>query len=171
MLKKKSHNSWHVILTKPRQEKKVATNLLQLGIEAFCPVRKEIRQWSDRKKKVEVPLLPSMVLVCISEAERPLVFNATGVIRYLFWLGKPAKVTTAEVEALHMIEQQNYTTVKVDALEVGSTLDLKEFGMSYGKGTVKYISKQQCWVVLQSLGFVVKLQLKQHKKEKVVVEK
>ena len=51
MQHQKQHKTWCVIITKPKSEKKVASQLQLLGIEAFCPTRKEVRQWSDRKKK------------------------------------------------------------------------------------------------------------------------
>ena len=38
--------------------------------------------------------MPSYVLVNINENERPNVFNIPGVIKYLFWLGKPATVNS-----------------------------------------------------------------------------
>ena len=44
---------WNVIYTRSRAEKKVAELLLATGITAYCPVKEEIRQWSDRKKKVQ----------------------------------------------------------------------------------------------------------------------
>ena len=59
--------NWFVLYTKPRFEKKVEEGLLSLGIEVYCPTRKEIRIWSDRKKRVDVPVLPSMVLVKLDE--------------------------------------------------------------------------------------------------------
>jgi hypothetical protein len=49
---------------------------------------------------------------------------------------------------------------------VGSNINLKEFGFQQEKGTVKYVSGQQCWVVLESLGYVIKLQLSSEKKIK-----
>ena len=55
--------NWYVLYTKPRFEKKVEEQLLSLGINAYCPKRKEIKFWKDRKKKIDVPVLPSMVLV------------------------------------------------------------------------------------------------------------
>jgi len=100
-----------------------------------------------------------MVLVNIDTQERNFVFNVTGVKRYFYWLGRPAKVTQEEVEALKMMEQQNYQSVSVDQMQVGSTINLKDFGMQFGKGVIKQISGQQCWVVLSSLGYVIKLQL------------
>ena len=57
---------WYVLVTKPRSELKVRDRLAVLGVSVCCPVRVEKRQWSDRVKKVDVPLLPSMVLVCLA---------------------------------------------------------------------------------------------------------
>ena len=65
---------WYVLHTKPRSEKKVEEQLLSLGINAYSPTRPEIRFWSDRKKRIEVPVLPSMVLVNIDDNEINKVF-------------------------------------------------------------------------------------------------
>ena len=61
---------WLVLYTNPRAEMKVAQRLEKAGVEAYCPARMEMRQRSDRKKKICVPLLPSMVLVNIDEREK-----------------------------------------------------------------------------------------------------
>ena len=64
---------WFVLCTKPRNELKVSGRLSRLGIEAYTPTRIEVRQWSDRKRKVIIPLLPSMVLVFLLEKETNIV--------------------------------------------------------------------------------------------------
>ena len=66
--------NWHVIHTKARHEKKVERDLLSLGIEAFCPIIEEYRVWSDRKKKIEKPALPSMILVRLDDKKLNQVF-------------------------------------------------------------------------------------------------
>ena len=58
---------WYVLVTKPRAELKVKDRLEKIGISVCCPTVVEKRQWSDRVKKVVVPLLPSMVLVFLKE--------------------------------------------------------------------------------------------------------
>ena len=88
---------WFVIYTKPRTELKVSQRLSVLGIENYTPTRIEVRQWSDRKKKILVPLLPSMVLVSIDEKEVNKVFKVAEVVRYLFEKGKRAEVPNKEV--------------------------------------------------------------------------
>ena len=150
---------WYVLITKPKSEKKVAQKLEEKGIEVCCPVSVEVRQWSDRQKKVEVPLLPSMVLVKLEDKQRPIVFETYGALRYLFWLGKPAIVSEAEVEALLDIKSNHLKVLEIEPLTPGKVIDVKGLGMTAEKGTVKYVSGNQCWVVLHSLGYVIKLQI------------
>ena len=77
---------WYVLYTKSRQEKKVTEALNLLGVNAYCPVVTTMKQWSDRKKKVEEPLIKSYVFVNLEESNRDIVFEVPGVVRYLFWL-------------------------------------------------------------------------------------
>ena len=57
---------WHAIYVCSRSEKKVCENLNKKNIEAYVPVVKTIRQWSDRKKKIELPLINGYVFVRIN---------------------------------------------------------------------------------------------------------
>ena len=56
-----------MLYTQNPDVKKVESKLLSIGINAYCPTRPEIRFWSDRKKKIDVPILPSMILVNLKE--------------------------------------------------------------------------------------------------------
>ena len=44
---------WFVVKTKRNQEIKVADALNAIGINAFCPVISFVKQYSDRKKKIQ----------------------------------------------------------------------------------------------------------------------
>lgn len=54
---------WFAAKTKPRQEKYIKTQLNDLGITNFIPLRTEVRQWKYRKKKVIVPVIPHLVFI------------------------------------------------------------------------------------------------------------
>ena len=150
--------SWHVIYTKPRAEKKVEERLNNFGIKAYCPVKQEIKQWSDRKKKILVPVLPSMVLVNIDEKERNNVFDIPGVVRYMFWLGKHAVVKEEEVDSLkNLLNQNSIVSQETIALKVGEKIDVP--GFENQSGIIKKISTNQIWVVLKDLGYVIKLKI------------
>jgi len=89
--------NWYALYIKSRNEKKSAKQLADLGLTVYCPVKMQIRQWSDRKKKIEIPLIPSYIFVQLEERDRDLVFQVSGVVRYVFWLGKPAIVRNEEI--------------------------------------------------------------------------
>ena len=148
--------SWNVIYTKSRAEKKVEERLKNIGIEAYCPVRKEVKSWSDRKKTVLVPVLPSMVLVKIDDNKRNEVFDIPGVVRYMFWLKKHAVVRDNEVDSLKLLlETNNITEQNVSSYSIGD--EIKISSLDDQLGIIKNISKNQIWVVLKQLGYVIKL--------------
>ena len=150
---------WYVLHTKPKSEKKVEEKLLSLGINAYCPTRTEIRFWSDRKKRVEAPVLPSMVLVNIDDNEINKVFECSSVIRYMFWLGKRATVRQSEIDILQKYLNGDYNLLnsKFSDIKVGDNCSLSSFNNE--KGIVNRISKNNIWIYLKSIGYSVKLKL------------
>ncbi len=151
--------SWYVLYTKPRSEKKVEEELLSIGIHAYCPTRSEIRIWSDRKKRVEIPLLPSMVLVNLDDEHINMVFESSLVVRYMFWLGKRATVRQSEIDTLKKYLNGNHNIIKSKLLDikVGDSLSLSSFNNE--KGIVNRISNNNIWIYLKSIGYSVKLKL------------
>jgi transcription antitermination factor NusG len=148
--------SWNVIYTKSRSEKKVEERLKNIGIEAYCPVRTEVKFWSDRKKSILVPVLPSMVLVKIDKNKRNQVFDIPGVVRYMFWLKKHAVVRDSEVDSLKLLlKSNNIIEQNVASYNVGD--EIKISSLEDQLGIIKKISKNQIWVVLKQLGYVIKL--------------
>ena len=148
--------SWNVIYTKSRSEKKVEERLKNIGIEAYCPVRTEVKFWSDRKKSILVPVLPSMVLVKIEKNNRNKVFDVPGVVRYMFWLKKHAVVRDVEVDSLkRLLKSNNIIEQNVASYNVGDEIKISSFEDQLG--IIKKISKNQIWVVLKQLGCVIKL--------------
>ena len=148
--------NWFVIYTKPRQELKVLERLTHLGIEAYTPTKIEVRKWSDRKKKVTVCLLPSMVLVCLEEKEVSKVFEVPGVRRYLFVHGERARVTNDEVLAMkHYIENTYQLLDKKDHL-VGSKIKIPSLNQ---EAEIISVKGKRCIAQLELLGATVSFQL------------
>jgi transcriptional antiterminator RfaH len=146
--------NWFVLFTKPRNELKVTERLRSIGIEGYAPCKIEVRQWSDRKKKILVPLLPSMVLVSLQDKQVDVVFEVPGVVRYLFEHGKRAKVSNEEVLAMKSYLENTYTTKK--ELEVGDTVKVP---LLEQEATLLSIKGKKCLAQLQKLGAIVSFQL------------
>jgi transcription antitermination factor NusG len=94
---------WYAIYTKPRSEKKLTDRLTKKGIEAYLPLRKTLKQWSDRKKRVEEPLISSYVFVNILPSNYFEVLNTPGAVRYIWFSGKPASIPDKQIQVLKLI--------------------------------------------------------------------
>ena len=138
--------NWYVLYTKPRCEKKVEEQLLSFGINAFCPMRSEFKLWSDRKKKIHKPVLPSMVLVNIDDKDINRVFESPLVVRYMFWMGKRAIVRQSEIDILKKYLNGNYnlTSSKSTTVNIGDVIKLLSFNNE--RGIVNRISKNNIWI-------------------------
>ncbi len=146
---------WFVLCTKPRNELKVTEHLTRIGVEVYTPTKIEVRQWSDRKKKVSIPLLPSMVLVQLSEKEVDVVFDVPGAVRFLFEHGKRASVSNEEVLAMKsylqmLVEKESKT------LAVG---DLVKVPLLEQEAILLSIKGKKCLAQLKKLGAIVSFQL------------
>ena len=153
--------NWYVIYTKPKWEKKVAEQLAEAGIDCYCPLITQIRQWSDRKKKVEVPLFNSYVFVQLDESERNSVFQSAGVVRYLFWLGKPAIVRHEEIEVIKKwINTSDAADIMVDRYQIGDAIQLESGPFTAQKAILQEVTNTHYVLVLESLGCVLKMKIK-----------
>ena len=147
-----SKMEWFALYTKPRNEKKVAENLAALGIEVYCPLVTTIKQWSDRKKKIESPLIPSYVFVKIEEANRKDVFQVAGVVQYVFWLGKPAKIQPHEIEALKTQLAAPVVKVTIETWTPNAQIQISEGPFKNQMAVVEKVSTNKVTLILKSLG-------------------
>ena len=150
---------WYALYTKSRQEKKVVSRLLQLDIEVYCPMIFQERQWSDRKKNVEVPLLPSYVFVKLESKNREQVFQVSGVVRYLYWLGQPAVIKETEIEIMQKWLDDKVVSFEVVGIQPGSLYEIPSGPFIGQKGIVDKVDKSQITLVLEQLGVKIILRL------------
>lgn len=146
---------WYVLYTNPKAEKKVAQQIAAMGYEVYCPLIQQVRQWSDRKKTVEVPLFNSYVFVNIEDSERHKVFDAKGVVRFLFWLGRPAVVKDEEIEEIKKWLNSQSVEFEIESLHEGDFVEIKEGQFKGHSGIVQYINKNYVRIVIESIGFVL----------------
>jgi len=96
-----------VVYTKPRFEKKVLDFLNKADIENYCPFNEVVRQWSDRKKLVLEPVFKGYVFIRVSQQRKWVINDVPGILNYVYWLGKPAIVPDAEIEAVKVFFKHN----------------------------------------------------------------
>ncbi len=148
--------SWYVLYTKPRNEKKATERLQTAGYEMYCPLIKTVKQWSDRKKKVSVPMFPSYIFVRIEEAARKEVLRDPGVLNYVFWIGKPAVIRDDEIEAIRKIENKG-VDIKVEGgkPEKGQFVEIPEGPFKGMIGRVDKVDRTRVLLYIEQLGAIV----------------
>jgi len=148
---------WFALHTKPNFEKKVSLGLNSIGIESYCPTFKTIKQYSDRKKKVEKILLPGYVLVHLEDHERNLVFSVPGIIRYIFWLGKPAEIRPFEIDNMKKNLNGTFDNISFNNLKKGSDYEIKDGLFKGNSGIVLEIENNKLKLALNSMGVIITL--------------
>ena len=99
--------NWYVVKTRSRAEQKVAQRISAKGLNVYLPLQKTMRQWSDRKKKVEVPLIPSTLFIQTEEKSLSQLYSVPGFHSILHFLGKPALVRENEINNLKLLLKED----------------------------------------------------------------
>jgi transcriptional antiterminator RfaH len=153
--------NWYVVYTKPKWEKKVAERLSEIGVIAYCPLITKMSQWSDRKKKIQVPLFNSYIFVKVEEKQRNIIFDIPGAIRYLFWLGKPAIVKENEIQVIQdWLNMPDAFEVMVDKWHKGDKIVLESGPFVAQSAIVQEVKQNHYVLVLESLGCILKVEKK-----------
>lgn len=155
--------NWFVFYTKSRHEKKVSDLLKRQGFEVFLPMQKVMRQWSDRKKKVEVPLFNSYIFVKETEDKITLILQTPGVAWNIRHNDKPAVLHSKEYETINRFLDSGYFVEAVTNadLRTGDRVRIIEGAL---KGTEGYLLKtstdERFIVFLESFAASIQVEIK-----------
>lgn len=149
-------NNWYVIRTKSRAEKRVCIALAKLNIIHFLPLQKQLRQWKDRKKWIETPLMSTYLFVNISENYKNIVFSIPGVTCFLTTNGKANVLNNHEIERIKKICAYE-STVKITSNTdyiIGEEIEIIEGPLTGMKGRLmEKMSNTYLYVLIENLGF------------------
>lgn len=100
---------WYALQTKARHEKVVKERLEKCGVETFLPTTTEIHRWSDRKKKVEVPLFSCYLFARLASTkmDRLRILCVEGVFRFVGHGNEGLPIPDDQIEAVcSLVESQ-----------------------------------------------------------------
>ena len=120
---------WYVMYTTSRAEKKVAERLLEAGVEVFLPMVEVLRQWSDRKKKVQKALFNGYVFV---KTDRNNLWNCLqipGAVKFVNFSGVPATIRDEDVEMIQRLVATG-VSIETDGSEISPGEKVKVIGGS-----------------------------------------
>ncbi|HEV2732688.1 MAG TPA: transcription termination/antitermination NusG family protein, partial [Terriglobales bacterium] len=99
---------WYALHTRARHERVVETRLREQGMETFLPVVQEVHRWSDRKKKVEVPLFSCYVFLrCgMRPQDRAIVQRVDSVLGFVGIRGMGVPIPDEQIESVRAVLAQ-----------------------------------------------------------------
>ncbi|RYD82962.1 MAG: UpxY family transcription antiterminator [Sphingobacteriales bacterium] len=160
--KSNSEYNWYVWYTKPRAEKKLQERLIAKGVDVFLPLRKELRQWSDRKKWVETPLFNGYIFTNISQREREKVSFTEGIITYVRSEGRPAVIPQLQIDQIRFFlnESEMIEITMVDKIMPGELVKVTKgpFAGRHGE-MINYKGSYKLAVRLEQIGSVLLVHL------------
>jgi transcription antitermination factor NusG len=146
--------SWYAVYTKPRWEKKVYALMQEKGLEAYCPLNRVRKKWSDRIKWVNEPLFKSYVFVRIDEAELTAVRMVSGVVNFVYWLGKPARVKDSEIDVIRkFLDDYSEVIATPVSLQKDAKITIRRGALMDKEATVVRVMNNKVQVIIESIGF------------------
>lgn len=94
---------WYPVYTHARAEKKAYQALIKKGIGTYLPLRKTLKQWSDRKKWVDEPFIKSYLFVRITPQEMTEVLMTKGIARFIYFSGRIAAMPDRQIDDLKLL--------------------------------------------------------------------
>ena len=104
---------WYAVYTDSRAEKKALQELIKKDIDCYLPLKIEKKQWSDRIKEVENPLIRGYIFVKVSNREYYDVLITQGVRRYVCFEGSATAIPETQINDLKQFMHCLNTEVEV----------------------------------------------------------
>ena len=171
MITKENNNkrSWYVIYVRSRHEKSVYSALLDKGIDASLPMMTVVWKWSDRKKKMQIPLFRGYVFVKIDvNIDNLNVLQTLGVVKFIGIRNKPSRIPDEQIHWMHMLVAESATVRAEKEFPLGQRVRVMIGPFKGIKGVVRRVgSRSRLVVLIESIMQAISIDIKPEHLEKI----
>ncbi|MFW5657732.1 MAG: UpxY family transcription antiterminator [Bacteroidota bacterium] len=152
---------WMAMYVRSRAEKKARMDMEESGITCYVPLRKTLRQWSDRKKKVDMVVIPSYIFVQINPKEYMKAFASPHIVGIVRFENKPALIPHHQIIAMRrIIESDTEFEVSVENLQKGDKVKIKYGSLAGIEGEFIEIARNKRFILqIKQIGFSLSVQV------------
>ena len=160
---------WYVIYVRSRHEKNVHSALLNKGIHASLPMRTIVRTWSDRKKKLRLPLFRSYIFVNINLIiKKSNVLQTPGVVKFIGIGKEPSMIPDRQIHWIHMMTTESAMVWNEKDIPTGQRVRVMAGPLKGTEGVVKRVgSRSRLVVLIESIMQTVSVEIKPEYLEKI----
>jgi transcription antitermination factor NusG len=118
---------WYAVHTRARHEKRVAQRLEEQGVTTFLPLVGEIHRWSDRRKKVELPLFSCYVFIKVSLTgeQRLRIYRVNGVFGIVGTQKEAVAIPDYQIDSVHTLIAQQLPWAFHPFLKIGQRVRVR----------------------------------------------
>ncbi len=140
---------WFAVHTHARHEKVVAQAVLEQGIGSFLPIVKQVRQWSDRRKLVELPLFGCYVFVKLAPKndQRMRVLRVNGVLGFVGTHGMGIPIPDEQIETVRLLVEQELPVCSHPFLKIGQRVRIRSGALAGVEGILVSRSGERTLVI------------------------
>jgi transcriptional antiterminator NusG len=113
--------NWYAVQTRSRHEKMVAHHLEKQGFATFLPLTTQLRQWSDRRKLVELPLFPgyAFLRMVYQPEQRLRILGTEGIVSFVGMHGQGIPIPDKQIEYIRTLMDAKVPLESCPFLKVG----------------------------------------------------
>lgn len=131
--------NWYVLRTQSRCEQSAAKALQRFHLETYLPLFWSERQWSDRKKRLQMVLFPGYLFLYGEEKDLRHTYAMPSLVTGFLKLDKkPVTVSEQEIERIRQI--CTYANVVIESIatpiQVGDEVEVVEGNLKGNRGFV-----------------------------------
>jgi transcription antitermination factor NusG len=161
---------WYVLYTRSKFEKKIAKEIRLMNFEYYLPMQQVDRKWSDRIKRIEIPLFSNYIFVKTAPAVNTSLLNIPGTLKFVSFGGKPAYLPDHEIEKIRLIEANRMDIEKEPYYTTGDKVRITK-GVFHGMEGVMIRKTRETRMVIRValLKQAISFEVNEGDLEKVVV--
>ncbi len=144
-----AENKWYAIRTRSRHEKVAERELQGHGIPVFLPLVTSIRQWSDRRTQVELPLFPGYAFVRIDylSGDRVRVLRSIGVVDFVGHKSDGSSIPDEQIESIRTVLTRKVAVKDHPFLNVGQRIRVRSGALSGVEGILLALKGSRTLVI------------------------
>jgi transcription antitermination factor NusG len=144
-----AESQWFAIQTIAKHEKRVTKQLQEKDVDTFLPLLPEIRRWSDRQTKVEVPLFSCYTFVRImpTPENRLPVLTTQGVLGFVGNKREGTPIPDREIENLKTAIKDQGTCAHHPFITAGTRVRIRDGALAGVEGILVSQAKNRSLVV------------------------
>lgn len=161
---------WYALYTNPRAEKKVGFELIKRGFESYLPLQTTLKQWSDRKKKVEIPLFNSYIFVRTDfEKNYHSILEIPGIVKFVKFGAEINSIRDEQIEQIKLL-LSNFDDIEVnnEIIGVKESVEIIAGPLKGYKGiTIESQGNKNFAIEIEQIGCILKVNLPKRYLKKV----